>query len=189
MNYIGDRISIQQNGNELSIVILSFRNELKNKLLLLWVILWTLCGIIVLTQYVAVTDPDVKTVMIVWIGFWAYFEYKVIAAYRWRKSGVEKIKIKEGTLFYTRSKGKTKEYRIDFIKDLHLIASIENSFFENLNDSYWMLGNESIGFDYSGADIKFGLQLDESDAKALLKKISKKLSYNLDRVLLLYGII
>jgi hypothetical protein len=177
MDYIGNRISILRKENELSIVILSFQEKTKNLFLLIWFSLWSLSGIVMLTQYFSLTDPNTKTVIIVWIGFWAYFEYKIFIAYRWRKYGKEIIKIRDGKLMYKRDvagKGKTKEYAIDFIKDLRYLEPAENSFFENLNDSYWVIGNEKIGFDYYGAEIKFGMQLDAKDATALIKLIKSK---------------
>lgn len=178
MEYIGKRISILKKQDELSIVILSLKDQLKNKLLLLWVILWTACGLIVLTQYNNIADTGAKTVVIVWMGFWVYFEYKIIMAYKWRKSGSEKIRIKDGKLIYCRAiskKGKVKEYKTDFIKELRYNEPKENSFFENLNDSYWMLGNERLEFSYNGADIKMGIQLNEKESKDLLQLIKKRI--------------
>lgn len=178
MEYIGKRISIQRKENELSIVILSFKDKLKNKMLLIWAALWSLSGIVIASQYFTITDHDTKTAIIVWLGFWAYFEYKIVVAYKWRTSGSEKLRISKEMLFYKRSLGKggkIKEYKIDLIKQLKIIETKENSFFENLNDSYWMMGNETISFDYNGADIKLGIQLDAADAKALLKLIKNKL--------------
>ncbi len=178
MDYIGKRISIQPKENELSIVILSFQDKVKNIFLFAWLFLWSLSGVIVLIQYFLLTNPDTKPAIIVWMGFWVYFEYKTIKAYRWRKFGKEIIKIRDGKLFYKRDvagKGKIKEYQSDFIKDLRVIESKENSFFENLNDSYWVIANEKLAFDYYGAEIKFGLQLDETDAKTLVRLIKNKM--------------
>jgi hypothetical protein len=38
-----------------------------------------------------------------------------------------------------------------------------------MNNSYWMIGGEKLAFDYYGKEIKFALQIEESEAKALLK--------------------
>ncbi len=179
MEYIGKRISIKRTENELSIVILSLINKLKNRFLFLWFILWSVSGIIVLSQYFIMHDPNTKTAIIVWMGFWAYFEYKIFHAYLWRKSGKEKIKLNNKKLLYKRDvsgRGKIKTYETDFIKDLRLIEPKENSFMEDLNNSYWVIGGEKLAFDYYGKEIKFGLQLDEVDAKALLKLIIKEIN-------------
>jgi hypothetical protein len=178
MEYIGKRISIKRSDSELSIVILSMVNKAKNRLLLLWIILWSVSGLIVLSQFFTMPDPNAKTAIIVWMGFWVYFEYKIFSAYLWRKSGKEKIKIKEKKIFYKRDvsgKGKIKTFEIDFIKDLRIIEPKENSFTENLNNSYWVIAGEKIAFDYYGKEIKLGLQLDEIDTKALLKLIKNEI--------------
>ena len=178
MEYIGKRISIKQVDNGLSIVILSSINKTKNLILFIWFFLWTLSGIIIFAQYFIVPDPDTKTAIIVWMGFWAYFEYKIFKAFMWRKFGVEKIKLREGKLFYKRDvsgKGKIKEYEFDFIKDLRIIEPKENSFFENLNNSYWVIAGEKLAFDYYGKEIRFGIQVEEKDAKELYKVIRNEL--------------
>lgn len=179
MEYIGTQISIKRTEKELSIVILAFVNKLKNKILLLWLILWTVGGLIVLSQYFTIPDQNTKTAIIVWMGFWAYFEYKIFNAFLWRKSGREIIKIRDKKFFYSRLRGtgigKIKTYETDFIKDLRVIESKENSFSENLNNSYWVIAGEKLAFDYYGNEIKFGIQLTESDAKALLKVIKNEI--------------
>ncbi len=178
MEYIGKRISIKRTGDEISIVILSSINKRKNLLFFLWLFLWTLSGVIVIAQYFIITDQNTKAAIIVWIGFWAYFEYKIFKAFMWRKFGVEKIKLREGKLFYKRDragKGKIKIYEFDFIKDLRLIEPKENSFFENLDNSYWVIAGEKLAFDYYGKEIRLGIQLEERDAKELFMLVNKEI--------------
>ncbi len=177
MEYIGKRISIKRKENEISIVIISLKEKAKNILLTIYLALWSLSGIIVFSQYLLIPDRDTKLALLVWMAFWAYFEYKIFKAYMWRKFGVEKIKLRNGSFLYKRDragKGKVKEYQFDFIKELRLVVPKENSFFENINNSYWVIAGEKLAFDYNGREIKFGIQLDEADAKALLKLISKE---------------
>lgn len=178
MEYIGKRISIKRIGDETSIVILSTVDILKKKLLFVWFALWTICGIIVFTQYFVMDDEQTKVAIIVWMGFWAYFEYKTFKAVMWRSFGMEKIKIRDRKLFYkkaVRGRGKIKVYEFDFIKDFKVMESKENSFFENLNNSYWVIAGEKLTFDYYGKEIKFGFQLNDEDAKALFKFIKNKM--------------
>lgn len=178
MDYIGKRISIKRKEDETSIVILSTVDKLKKRLLFLWFVLWTVSGIFVFSQYFFIKDEQTRIAIIVWFGFWAYFEYKTFTAVMWRSYGVEKIKLRDRKLFYKRDragKGKIKVYEFDFMKDFKVIETKENSFFENLNNSYWVIGGEKLTFDYYGKEIKLGLQLDETDAKALFKYISGKM--------------
>jgi hypothetical protein len=172
MEYIGKRISIKRSDKETSIVIISQSEKIKNILLFAWLFIWTVSGIIVFAQYFIIPDPNTKVMLIVWLGFWIYFEFRIFKAFMWRKFGLEKIKLRENKFFYKRDiagKGKVKVYDFDFIKDLRLTEAKENSFADNMNNSYWMVGGEKIAFDYYGKEIKFALQLDENESKALFK--------------------
>ncbi len=178
MVYIGKRISIKSSENEISIVIISLKEKTKNILLTIYLFLWSISGIIVFSQYLTVSDPNTKLAMLLWMAFWAYFEYKIFKAYMWRKFGVEKIKLRNGSFLYKRDragKGKIITFEFDFIKELRYVEPKENSFFENINNSYWVIAGERLAFDYYGREIKFGIQLDEADAKALLKLINKEI--------------
>ena len=82
-------------------------------------------------------DEQTKVAILVWLGFWAYFEYKTFKAVMWRSFGVEKIKIRDRKLFYrkaVRGRGKIKVYEFDFIKDF--IILLQNLFPNRLNKCY-----------------------------------------------------
>ncbi|HEX8514684.1 MAG TPA: hypothetical protein VF868_00695 [Bacteroidia bacterium] len=176
MEYIGKRISIKKNDNETSIVIVSQSEKTKNILMFIWFFIWTVSGIVVFAQYFIMKDPNTKVMLIVWLGFWAYFEFRIFKAFMWRKYGVEKIKLRDNKFFYKRDvagKGKVKVYEFDFIKDLRLFEEKENSFAHTMSNSYWMVGGEKLVFDYYGKEIKFAMQIEEKEAEALLKLLKK----------------
>ena len=179
MEYIGKRTSIKRSEEGLSIVILSLADKIKNRLLLTWLVLWSIGGLIVISQYFLLTDKNTKIAIIVWLGFWIYFEFKILNAYLWRRAGKEIIKIRGNKLQYKRDisgKGKVKTYPTDHIKDFRITEPKENSFFENLNNSYWIISGEKLAFDYYGREIKLGIQLDDNEAKELLKVIKKAIN-------------
>jgi hypothetical protein len=178
MEYIGDKISIKKIDNETSIVILSSVDKMKNRMLFLWFALWTLGGIVVFVEYFLIPDEQTRIAIMVWLGFWAYFEFKIYKAVMWRAYGVEKIKLRDRKLFYkrdVRGRGKIQVYEFDFMKDFRIVETKENSFFENLNNSYWAIAGEKLSFDYYGKEIKMALQIDEASAKALYKLIKNKM--------------
>jgi hypothetical protein len=177
MEYIGKQISIKKKEQELSIVILPSVNKVKRTLLFCWFFLWSASGVVVFTQSFLIHDENTKAAIIVWLGFWAYFEYKIFTAYMWRKFGMEKIKLRDNQLFYKRDvagRGKIKVFEYDFIKDFRIIDKKENSFIDNLNNSYWVVGGERIAFDYYGKEIKLGLQLDDQETEGLYKLLKQK---------------
>ena len=77
MEYIGKRISIKRADNETSIVILSTSDKVKKTILFIVFVLWSLSGVAVLTQYFLLKDQQQRIAIMVWLGFWAYFEYRL----------------------------------------------------------------------------------------------------------------
>ena len=178
MEYIGKRISIKRKEKETSIVILTEVNKMKRTLLFCWFFLWSASGVIIFTQSFMIQDENTKVAVIVWLGFWAYFEYKIFKAYMWRRFGLEKVKLRDNKLFYKRDvagKGKIKVYEYDFIKDFRIIDKKERSFIDNLNDSYWVVAGERIAFDYYGKEIKLGLQVDDVETAGLYKLLKHEI--------------
>lgn len=171
MSNIGTRIEVEKNADSVQVTIRAYRENSKQSFLLVWVLFWTACGIYILSQLFGGGLPeDLRTFFIIWGGFWAYFEYKAVYAYRWRNWGKEVIEIRENRMSLWRLVGKRgipRHYSLDFIKDLRLLEDSSNSFVRTMNNSYWVVGGETIGFDYQGKLVGFGLQLDQKDASAL----------------------
>ena len=94
MKVIGDRVSILEKDNVFSLVILPTTDKRKLWILFLWLMAWTVCGMIVFANYFNLTNRDTKIFIIVYLSFWVYFEYKIGRAYTWKKFGKEKFKQK-----------------------------------------------------------------------------------------------
>jgi hypothetical protein len=171
---IGQRISTLKADGVSSFVIIPTASNWKLNLLLVWIFVWTLSGCIVLGNYFTLTNTNIKLVVIVWLGFWAYFEFRTVRAFIFKKYGKEKIWIKGSTFNYWRDvagRGKKLEFETDLIKDLQLTVKDKKDFFQFMNDSFWVVGTESISFIYGTKTYRMGVQLDEEDAKELLKQI------------------
>jgi hypothetical protein len=171
------RISIDETEDQLSIAINGKIPAAQFNMLALWFLLWTIAGIIVISQMFAPMDQNVKIFLLVWLGFWFYFEAKIGKALMWRKSGVEKILINKdkfrlgfevpfGTRIY--------EFNTSNVRNFHSLEKEKGVFIKNYFDSFWVVGGESIGFFANGKLQSFGRQLDEETAKQLLKKIIHK---------------
>jgi hypothetical protein len=171
---IGKRISFLKDGDVASFVIMPTDANWKLYLLTAWLFLWTLSGCVVFANYFTLTNSNIKLVVIMWLGFWAYFEFKIFKAFLFRKYGKEKIWIKGETLFYWRDiagRGKKLEFSKELIKDLELVQKKKTDFFGSMNESFWVIGGESISFVYGAKPYRIGIQLPEEDARELLKRI------------------
>ncbi len=171
---IGKRISVLKDEEVSSFVILPTDANWKLYLLTAWLFLWTVSGCVVLVNYFSVTNTNIKLVVIMWLGFWAYFEFKICKAFLFRKYGKEKIWVKGGKLFYWRDvagRGKKLEFEKELVKDLALIEKKKTDFFAFMNESFWIIGGESISFSYASKTYRIGIQLSEEDAKELLRQV------------------
>ena len=175
---IGKRISTLKADGVSSFVIIPTASNWKLNLLFVWLFVWTLSGCIVIGNYFTLTNTNTKLVVIMWLGFWAYFEFTTAKAFIFKKFGKEKIWIKGSTFNYWRDvagRGKKLEFEADLIKDLQLIEKNKKDFFQFMNESFWVVGTESISFTYGTKTHRLGVQLEEADAKELLKQIKHAL--------------
>lgn len=176
MQVIGKRISVLTKENLLSIVILPTADKRKTGMLFLWLMAWTVCGLIVLANYPRLQTQDTKLFVIVYLSFWAYFEFKIVRAFMWKRFGKEKLWIQDGTVFYQREvngRGKVKEYELELINEFKTIEVNKGDFSDFINQSFWIKGGERLEFDCQAKIIRFGMQLEENEAKDLLNVIKK----------------
>ena len=174
MKVLGERISILKKENLLSIVILASADKRKLVLLFLWLLAWSVCGLIVLINYFQVKEQNAKLFIIVYLSFWAYFEYSIIRVFNWRRSGKEKIWIKEGRLFYQqemRGRGKVREFQVDLINELRIVELRPASFLDNLNQSFWVKAGERLEFKHQAKTIRMAMQLSDEEARSLYKEL------------------
>ena len=174
MKIIGDRISMIKKEDLLSIVILPTVDKKKLGLMGLWLMAWTVCGVIIFMSYFKMQDQNSKLFIIIFLSFWAYYEFKILRTYSWKKWGKEKLWIQKGILHYqreVRNKGKIGEYNIELINDIKLVEVSESNFSHFMGQSFWIKGGERIEMTYQAKTIGLGMQLKTEEAKVLLKEI------------------
>jgi hypothetical protein len=142
-----------------------------------WLFLWTVSGVIVAANYFTM-NANMKLVSIMWMAFWAYFEFMIGKAFLFRKFGKEKIWIKGDRLFYWRDiagRGKKQQFEKDLVKDLAVIEKDKKDFFASMNESFWVIGGESISFEYGSKTYRIGIQLPADDARELVRHLKHAL--------------
>lgn len=177
-NFESDRIEVSDQKEQLTIHISGKIPQSQFMMLTAWLLAWTICGIFVISQLFSDLPQETKSFMLVWLGFWVYFEYKIGTAWLWRKFGKEILNLKKGesTLEYeNKIGGKVFSFETSGIRDLELLESKKGVFIKNYYDSFWVVGGESISFIISGKIRMFGRQLNPKDAEKLLLLIKTKL--------------
>lgn len=171
---IGQRISTLKTDEVSSFVIIPTATNWKLYVLFAWLFLWTVSGVIIMANYATLTNANQKIMWLIWLGFWAYFEFKIGRTFIFKKFGKEKIWIKNGKLNYWRDmagRGKKLEFDAELLKDLQVVEKNKRDFFQFMDESFWVMGSESISFGYGAKTYRMGIQLNEEDARELLKQI------------------
>jgi hypothetical protein len=174
MKFISDRISISESQGNVSIIISPDYDARKQKFLTVWLLLWTLGGLVIFTQLFGEYTKDEKLFFSAWLAFWLYFEIVGINAFLWKKKGFERLSLKNNNVYYYKGKSKPKVFEMDMINDLEVCSPSEKSLLANLSDSYWNQGSETIQMGYKGKSFKFGFKLSKSEALSLTGFLKKK---------------
>ena len=171
-----ERITIDQEKDKLSVTIKAFREDNKQKMLMLWIVLFSICGLAIFSQFFEAYDPGTKVFFGVYIAFWLFFEFKVIYAYRWRTYGLEYITIEQEEVLLTKQIGKrgvTQKYSRSDIRNLRLFENSDTGFFKSMNDSYWNINKYTLVFDVHNRFVPFGIDLTKKQATDLLKLVQQ----------------
>lgn len=171
------RISILRKEKEdlLSIVILPTNNQKKLALLFFWLLAWSACGVIVFVNYFSMTDPNSKLFIIIYLSFWAYFEFNILRTFIWKRSGQEKLWIHHGILHYQRAinkRGKIREFNLDLIEKFKLIELSKTRLADTINQSFWVKGGERLEFISQGKSYPFAMQVTDEEARLVFNEIT-----------------
>lgn len=178
MKVVGKRISILKKDDLLSIVILPGLDKKRLIALFLWLFAWTVCGLIVFANYFQTTNKDVRLFIIVYMAFWAYFEFNMIRAFMWKRSGKEKLWIQQGILYYQRElnrRGKILEFNTSLVSKFEVVDLRPTRLADTISQSFWIKGGERLEFKVQGKTYLFGMQITDAEANTLRSEINKVL--------------
>lgn len=169
---INPNISIKQNSETWSLVIKPQISLWQRRLLFIWIICWSVCGIWVMAQYRTIQNQNEKIFIILYLAFWFYFEWSMVRVYIWKRFGKEKLWIKQGQLFYHQAKQKSSKIQSWPLESVGLVEAVSfnpNGFNEIISQSFWMKGHPRVQLTCPGTLLRFGFQLDVKTTQAVIK--------------------
>lgn len=173
---IGKRITWSEDDKGTFFLIPGQVEGWKETLLLTWVIAWMICGVAVCLQIFGEYSKETKMSLVIYMAFWAYFAYKGINAWLWRKFGTEMIRVDSEGIKVKRDikgYGRVRTYFIDNIRKIEPLQRKAGSFAHTFNRSFWVIGGETILLDYLGQDVALGMQLSENEREQLIKHLRR----------------
>lgn len=180
MEIVSERVSLERGADRTTVVISARLSKGRETLLVSWFVAWLCCGIYVMyarTQ-LPVGDPT-RQYLLAFLAFWAYFAIKVGRAVLWRLKGFELWRVKDGVLTIKDSifgYGKANDYFVQNITKLGLLNIDRTSWKWQLNESFWVIGGERLGFEHLGRKVAFGKGLSDEEAKRLLPILKHELA-------------
>lgn len=179
MEIVSDRVSIDRSGGRTSVVISARLPKQKEALLVAWFVAWLVCGVAILIARSGLPEGDPKRQFwLVFLAFWAYFFVRVGRAVLWRLKGFEQWRLKDGVLTIKDSifgYGKARPYFVENIQKLGALNIDRTSFKYQLNDSFWTIGGERLGFEHLGRKVIFGKGLNEAESKRVVSVLQDAL--------------
>jgi hypothetical protein len=169
--FIGKRIAVRRTKGEIEIIITQQIERWQEAMLISWILAWFFCGVVIMANTFT-AGGSMQIMLIVVCSLWLYFFIRILKAYLWRKFGSEIMVMKAGKMTLKNAFGnfgKTEEFNYQHIFKLGLVKRDPGNFFAFLDDSFWVIGGERIGFNYSNSKIRIGKQLSLKDAELLIR--------------------
>lgn len=173
-----ERIKINKEENKLEIEVRAFQDVKKQQMLLVWIILFSLCGLAIFSQFFKDYEASTKVFFGVYIAFWLFFEFKVVYAYRWRKLGLERIIVDDEELILIKTigrRGLTQIFKRDEIKRIDFFKDEKGEFAKSMTTSYWNINKYALAIHLENEKVPFAVDLENKDAKMLLNLLRDRL--------------
>ncbi|MBK8340515.1 MAG: hypothetical protein IPK99_11220 [Flavobacteriales bacterium] len=178
MEFLSERVSMQRNGAHTSIVISPRLSAGKRTLLVTWTTAWTLCGAYILFELFGMPSGDQRSFTLAFMAFWTYFEIRLLRVVAWRLKGFELVRVKDGVITIKNSivgYGRAHDFFIENIQGLGPLEIDPTSWKWQLNDSFWVIGGDRLGFEHLGKQVDFGKDLSEAEMTAVLRALKDAL--------------
>lgn len=190
---IGERITTYTDKEYTSIIVYPKRTRWKEALLFAWVMAFSAIGFYMIYLLFGGIDTidntglqgdseeilrNQKIYVGVFVGFWLYFEYKVVKGLLWVVFGKELIRITTDSINIKNSilsYGKSYRYFYENLKGMDLVKHERLSFGFDYENAFWRKGSNSIIFEHRGKSVSFGRKLDEKDSRLLFRFIQDRM--------------
>jgi hypothetical protein len=126
-------------------------------------------------------DAPPVLVLVIWLALWTLGGAFAVYSFAWQVSGKELIQVtRQGiiTRRYILGLGATQEYTAEHIRDLRAASSSMNLNHPMMAWSYsygpWQGHMGTLAFDYGARTFRFGVGIDEAEAKQIVAEIQEK---------------
>ena len=170
--FIGKRIQVQKFKHEIRISISQQVERWQEAMLIAWLAGWTFCGMVFVGYAIQAPNFSERMFFIILSSVWLFFFVRIGKVLMWRKMGRELISITpEGMALKNAmgKRGKAEVFKLESILKLGIIKQEETHFLSFLDQSFWVIGGDRVGFNHGRSKIRLGKQLSIKDAELLVR--------------------
>jgi type VI protein secretion system component VasK len=175
---------IEDLGEKLIISIPSSKYWFITAFLGFWLIFWLAGELLILGALILDgTEAPPIAILLIWLVIWTATGGLMVSQFAWQVSGKEVVEVRTQSIKISQvclGIHPSKEYLASHIKDLRVSSSNMNlnhpmlqwTYFYNLPWYHNMAG--SLAFDYGSRTFRFGMSIDEAEAKQIIAEIQQK---------------
>jgi hypothetical protein len=176
MEFISERVSLERSPDGVSVVISARSPRAKEAMLLAWFLAWLACGVYIAVELSRMPAGSMHSFFIAFMAFWTWFAIRIGRAVLWRLKGFELLRLKEGRFTIKDSifgYGRANDYFVENVQRLGLLKIDELSWKWQLNDSFWVMGGERLGFEHIGKKVVFGKGITHEEAERIAQVLDR----------------
>ena len=181
---ISDRITVQEGENSTVIQISQQIEPWKRYALLGWLAAWLFCGVVFFIELTKRENPGEQMYLGVLLGVWLFIFYRILRVTIWRFIGKELITFSPGNVSIRNAfgnLGKRKDFNSQHIMAIKQVKNPKFTFFQFMENSFWVIGDNKFEFNYMKGTYQFGKQLSDKEIgsmKRILDKTFRKYKKN-----------
>ncbi len=178
---IGKRIELVQEPNGITAQIKTPKYIFLLVFLPIWLIGWTFGGISAIGQIIH--GNEAQGFLMIWLCGWFVGEVLVASIWAWNAFGYEVVSIRSGLLSTKREIfGFTitrKQFPVHELSDLRAVGFFGSMLSLESGLAYWGLTGGTVAVDHRTKTHRFGIHLEEQEAKALVGELKPYFSRNI----------
>lgn len=178
MKFIGNKISIKEAKDRLSVVISGVGERWEKAVLSIWTLLWLTVGVYFILELLASDDRNFKLFVLVFLSFWLFYMSKAVKIMFWRLYGYNSILILDDKLIirnFNWLKSVEKSYFVQNIEKVEVLELKEKSLNRAYYSGFWVKGLDMISFTHKGKKINCAPQISSLEAQNIAYKLNKRI--------------
>lgn len=172
------RASLHDTTEGLEVLVRPRRNLFVTSFLGVWLCFWAAGEVMVpVTVFRGAPRNASVPFLILWLALWTGGGAFALYVFWWSLIGRERIVFSPSRVSIVRElfgMGRSRDYDIQHIRDLRVSPMPYNPFDFRAALQFWGIGGGVMAFDYGAATIRFGVGLEEGEAKSVIAQVKSR---------------